>query len=80
MHNFGLGGFPCRSVNENTLKKCLLMGRSRRYSGKKAVSSADRKRKVKSLGYGKFGGRRGRGRVTQRSVERSMASYIRLLR
>jgi len=56
------------------------MGRSRRYSGKKAVSSADRKRKTKALGYGKFGGRRGRGRVTQRSVEQTMASYIRLLR
>ena len=53
---------------------------TRRYSGKKAVSSADRKRKARSLGFTKFGGRRGRGRATQRSVEQAMASYIRLLR
>ena len=56
------------------------MGRSRRYSGKKAVSSADRKRKARSLGYSTKGGRRGRGRVTKRSIEQTMASYIRLLR
>ena len=53
---------------------------ARRYSGKKAVSRADRKRKERSLGFTKFGGRRGRGRAKQRSVEKAMASYIRMLR
>lgn len=56
------------------------MGRSRRYSGKKAVSSADRKRRMKSLGYKSRSGRRSGGRRKQRSIEQAMASYIRLLR
>ncbi len=53
----------------------------KKYSKKKTISSADRKRKAKSLGYDMRGGRRrvGTGQIVKR-INNTMDRYLRSLR